>query len=202
MQRSSARLCGGAGPRAVRLVLASVDSFSSASGAQVKAMTRMETGREADLPAQREEAGQAPRLPRSHVDSGRSGDPALPATEGPRSPVGVTWRLRGPARIAEVSRTGRSGTSGVIRLRYLPPVADQPPTVAYAIPKAVGSAVTRNRVRRRLRPLVAQAAADGALAPGRYLVTARPPAGERTSADLGRDLRAALAALAPSVTRP
>jgi ribonuclease P protein component len=165
-------------------------------------MTRMETGREADLPAQREEAGQAPRLPRPDVDPGRSGDPAFPAPEGPRSPVGVIWRLRGPARIAEVSRTGRSESAGVIRLRYLPPVADQPPSVAYAVPKAVGPAVARNRVRRRLRPLVAQAAAEGALRPGRYLVTARPPAAQRTSAELRRDLRAALAGLEPSVTHP
>jgi ribonuclease P protein component len=109
----------------------------------------------------------------------------------------LTWRLRGPARITEVSRTGRSGNAGVVRLRYLPSVVDQPPTVAYSVPRAVGIAVVRNRVRRRLRALVARAAADGALPPGSYLVTARPPAGERTSAELDRDLRAALQRLAP-----
>jgi len=86
-------------------------------------------------------------------------------------------------------------------VRFLPGVADQPPTVAYSVPKAVGVAVVRNRVRRRLRALVARAASEGALAPGSYLVTARPPAGERTSAELGRDLHAALAHLAPRSAR-
>ena len=109
----------------------------------------------------------------------------------------MTWRLRGPAKIAEVSRAGRSGNAGVVRLRYLPSVVDHPPNVAYSVPRAVGIAVVRNRVRRRLRALVARAAAEGTLPPGSYLVTARPPDGERSSAELGHDLRAALERVAP-----
>ena len=103
-------------------------------------MTRMETGSEADLPAQRAEAGQAPRLPRPHVDPGRPGGPALPAAEGPRPPVGLIWRLRGrrPHRRGQPHRPVRR-RAGVIRLRFLPGVADQPPSVAYAVGRAVGA---------------------------------------------------------------
>jgi ribonuclease P protein component len=74
-------------------------------------------------------------------------------------------------------------------------VADQPPSVAYAVSRPVGTAVVRNRVRRRLRALVAEAAAEDALAPGDYLIAARPAAAERAYAELGRDLRAALGRL-------
>jgi ribonuclease P protein component len=80
-------------------------------------------------------------------------------------------------------------------------VADQPPTVAYAISRAVGTAVVRNRVRRRLRALVSAAVADAAMGPGDYLISVRPAAAERPYAELGRDLRAALAGLpVPAVT--
>lgn len=49
--------------------------------------------------------------------------------------------------------------------------ADGPPRVAYAIGRSVGSAVVRNRIRRRLRVIVAARVDD--LAPGAYLVAAR-----------------------------
>jgi ribonuclease P protein component len=55
--------------------------------------------------------------------------------------------------------------------------------------------VVRNRVRRRLRALVAAAAADGALGAGDHLISVRPAAAERSFAELGHDLRAALGRL-------
>ena len=57
-----------------------------------------------------------------------------------------------------------------------------PPRVAFAIGRAFGSAVERNRMRRRLRPLLA-AAADR-MAPGLYLIGARPIASRRTHDEL------------------
>src|SRR4029078_10927733 len=102
------------------------------------------------------------------VHPGRPRRPALTAAEGPRSAVGLTWRLRGGARLRAGSRTGRTSSAGTVRLRFLPTVHDQPPTVAYAVGRAVGTAVVRTRVRRRLRALVTAAAADGAMAPGEY----------------------------------
>lgn len=57
-----------------------------------------------------------------------------------------------------------------------------PPQVAFAIGRAVGSAVVRNRLRRRLRAVLATCDVP----PGLYLVGARPHASERTFADLER----------------
>lgn len=55
------------------------------------------------------------------------------------------------------------------------------PKVAFAIGRAVGPAVTRNRLRRRLRALLA----DAALPPGWYLIGATPRAAELTFDQLG-----------------
>lgn len=61
----------------------------------------------------------------------------------------------------------------------------------FVVSKAVGNAVVRNRVRRRLRHLCATRL--GALPPGSILVVrALPPAAEADSALLGRELDAAL----------
>src|SRR3954464_15965868 len=90
-------------------------------------MTRTETRSEADLPAERQEAGQAPRLPRSDVDPGRPRRPAVPSPEGPRPAAPVTWRLSGGARLRAVARDGRSGSAGAVHVGSLPAVTDQPP---------------------------------------------------------------------------
>jgi ribonuclease P protein component len=73
--------------------------------------------------------------------------------------------------------------------------------VAYAIPRAVGGAVVRNRIRRRLRAMIAQLGPADGLAPGLYLVGARPGAEGCTSPDLRRHLTSALAAVAARIER-
>lgn len=60
--------------------------------------------------------------------------------------------------------------------------ADAVPQVAYGIGRNVGTAVVRNRLRRRLRVVMRECLADDLLAPGRFLVSAGPAA-----ADLGFD---------------
>lgn len=52
----------------------------------------------------------------------------------------------------------------------MPASEDCKPQVAYATGRRVGSAVARNKVRRRLRAIMAEVAGD--LAPGAYLVSA------------------------------
>lgn len=65
--------------------------------------------------------------------------------------------------------------------------ADQPARVGFVVSKAVGTAVVRNRVKRRLRALVA---ARLALLPSGVdvVVRARPAAADATSGQLGVEL--------------
>ena len=70
----------------------------------------------------------------------------------------------------------------------------EPPRVVYAIGRGVGTAVVRNRVRRRLR--AATRAHRAELVPGHaYLVSTGPAAADRTYAELSTSLHDALSAL-------
>ena len=59
--------------------------------------------------------------------------------------------------------------------------------VAYAVPRAAGPAVTRNRLRRRLRAITR----DLDLRPGTYLISARPGATELSFDELTQHVREA-----------
>jgi ribonuclease P protein component len=58
--------------------------------------------------------------------------------------------------------------------------------VAFAVARRIGTAVARNRLRRRLRALLARRAAD--LPPGLYLIGARPAAVSAGFARLAADV--------------
>lgn len=83
--------------------------------------------------------------------------------------------------------------SGPLTVTWVPDGADAPPRVAYAIGKRVGGAVDRNRLRRRLRSIVAGLAPQ--LGPGAYLIGAAPQAAPMTHGELQSFLSEALRAL-------
>jgi RNase P protein component len=56
--------------------------------------------------------------------------------------------------------------------------------VAYALGRAIGPAVVRNRLRRRLRVMLV----DSSLPPGLYLIGAQAGAARRSSSELAFDL--------------
>ncbi len=66
------------------------------------------------------------------------------------------------------------------------------PCVAFAIGRAVGSAVVRNRLRRRLRDELAGLARAGRLPAGAYLVALSPAAAAVDGPTLREHLRSAL----------
>ncbi len=75
--------------------------------------------------------------------------------------------------------------------------------MAYAIGRAIGTAVVRNRLRRRLRELLAARASD--LPPGAYLIGAQPVAAARSYTELQFDVDALIArvrAMSTSTTSP
>jgi ribonuclease P protein component len=69
--------------------------------------------------------------------------------------------------------------------------------VAYSVGRRLGTAVERNRVRRRLRAAMRDVSRDGdGLRPGAYLVLVRPEAGTTPYPELKRSLGEACAAAA------
>lgn len=155
-----------------------------------------EESSEAHLSAQRPAPCEAARVPQADVDPSRSRRAPQPAPEGPRPPVGLISPLRDRATLLRVREDGRRGRSGPVSVRYVPVGDDERRLVAYAIGRHCGTAVVRNRIRRRLRPLVAEMATSGQLPPGAFVVSA---GAQVSTAPIGAVRRHLAAAVARSV---
>jgi ribonuclease P protein component len=108
-------------------------------------------------------------------------------------------RLRRSADVRLTVRRGRVGRGRLVQVHVLSrPDEHAPAKVGFAVSRAVGDAVTRNRVRRQLRHLVAERVhrlPEGSTT----VVRALPAAASTDSTSLGRDLDVALErALTPS----
>jgi ribonuclease P protein component len=75
-----------------------------------------------------------------------------------------------------------------------------PVAIAWAIPRRVGVAVTRNRVRRQLRALVADEHRSMPLAAGSYVFHVDPPAADLSFEQLSVAMHDLLSAVRTSVT--
>ncbi|GIG41415.1 ribonuclease P protein component [Cellulomonas phragmiteti] len=101
-------------------------------------------------------------------------------------------RMRRSADFQQTVRRGARGGRDTLVVHLTTTTDPGPPAVGLVVSRAVGNAVTRNRVKRRLRALVAArmtSLPDGAL----MVVRAQPPAASATSASLGRELDGAVA---------
>ncbi len=102
-------------------------------------------------------------------------------------------RMRRRADFATTVRRGRRGTAPRVVVHVAGGDVGEPALVGFVVSRAVGGAVERNQVKRRLRGLMVhevEQLPDGAL----VVVRALPAAAGSTSADLVGDLRAALCA--------
>ena len=90
-------------------------------------------------------------------------DPEAPPRQGPQAPLGVTPvqrrnRLSRSRDFDAVYRQGRSVSTRFLTLYWFQreePLGE--PRLGFAVPKAVGNAVVRNRIKRQLREIVRRA---------------------------------------------
>ena len=108
--------------------------------------------------------------------------------------LAATQRVRRGADFAAAIRGGRRAGRGTIVVHLLleEPVQASVARAGFVVSKAVGNAVVRNKVRRRLRHLV-RPLLDELPAGSLLVVRALPSAAEASFATLGGDLEAALA---------
>jgi ribonuclease P protein component len=108
--------------------------------------------------------------------------------------LATAQRLRRRGEFAAAVRSGRRGARGVLVVHLSLPEAgggSRPARAGFVVPKTVGGAVVRNRVKRRLRHLIRDRLE--LLPPGTDLVVrALPGAANRSFAGLAGDLDTAL----------
>ena len=94
----------------------------------------------------------------------------------------TVWRVQGRDTFLALRRSRRRVRRGPITVTFVPGTPPDPPQVAYAIGRKVGGAVVRNRLRRRMRAIVAEL--GPALSPGSYLMGATAEAAGLTFGEL------------------
>ena len=157
---------------------------------------------EAHLPAKRPEAGQEAWVPQPHVDPRRPRSSQEPSPQGPSQDRCLIRGISDRATFARLRANGTSVRSSHLRLRHLDDIAeDADLRVAYAIPRKVGSAVVRNRIRRRIRGLLDERRATGLPLPtGAMLFIVFPSARDLTHQDLREQVTDVLDKLEASKT--
>ena len=111
-------------------------------------------------------------------------------------------RLRDGATFREAIRRGRRAgrRTLVVHVLLAEPAGSQPVRVGLVVSKAVGNAVIRNQVKRRLRHLAREHVSS---LPGSAVLVVRalPPAAGASSAELANDLERCLQRVGAEVSR-
>jgi ribonuclease P protein component len=146
---------------------------------------------ETDVPAEQSEAQEEARLPSPDAQSSGPRRHSTPAQQGPLQAFRLIWRVRGQASFRALAR-GRRYAAGDLEVRTVAlGSSHEPPRVAYAVGRTVGNAVTRNRVRRKLRTATRENI-DLLRGGSGYLVRAHSGAVVTPTSELASALRAIL----------
>jgi len=113
---------------------------------------------ETHVPTEQPQARQDPRLPPPHAHQGGTRRAARPPGSRAEASLGLIWRVRDRATFEALGRARRR-RAGPVSLRFITDGSDDPPRVAFALGRRFGTAVERNRARRRLRAAIAVDAA-------------------------------------------
>src|SRR3954451_15524831 len=161
---------------------------------------RSHSSEQADVPAEQPSSAQEARLPSSDAYSCGPRDHRRPPWQGSSAPRGLSDLLDGDHLVLPASnrlrrsddfrravRSGRraSRRAGVLHLLVEDGCAE-PPRVGFVVNKAVGNAVLRNRVHRRLRAVLTARLPDlpaGSLAVVRALPSSASASYEQLAAD-------------------
>ena len=109
-------------------------------------------------------------VPGSYEHSSWPSRAQVSSCQGPRSSVSLIHRIRTRAEFERLGRSGKRVRNELLWCTHLHDPSICPPQVAFAIGRAHGPAVTRNRLRRRLRPILLDLALNGILPPGHLLM--------------------------------
>ena len=163
------------------------------------------SGEQAHVPAEQPPQGQDPRLPAAHAHPRWPRRSRGASPQGPRAPQRLTSPRPGAATgypdvlpsesrmrhraeftlaVRRGTRAGRPSLTGHLLTQLQ---NGEPARVGFVVSRAVGTAVVRNRVRRRLRALVC-GYLDVLPAGSLLVVRANPPAAAAHQADLAADL--------------
>ena len=109
---------------------------------------------EAHLSTEQSSPGQEARVPSANEHPRRQGDPEGPSGQGPPQAVRLIDALRGRGDFQRLRAEGRRWSSGPVWCVYRSEPEPAPSRVAFAIGRSVGTAVVRNRIRRRVREIL------------------------------------------------
>lgn len=155
--------------------------------------------REAYLPAQQPPPSPQARIPCAHEHPRRARRAEVPSRQGPRPSVGLIDRIRQRDAFIRLRRDGVRVRIDPLWCSFVPDSEVVPPQVAFAIGRATGSAVQRNRLRRRLRAILR----DSDVPPGLLLIGASARVNEHTFDELEQCVRSLILKMAArSVTTP
>ena len=147
--------------------------------------------REAYLSAQHPPPSPQAWLPCAYEHPRRPCGAQVPPRQGPRPTVGLIDRIRHRDAFARLRREGIRVRVDSLWCSFVPDSGVAPPRVAFAIGRAAGSAVQRNRLRRRLRAILG--ACD--VPAGLLLIGADRAATEHSFAELQRSVQRLLDAM-------